>query len=169
VEPGHLFLTPGGGDAYEMRYVSKSDDLIQNVQLHLDAQFLAKIGQETADLDPLQIELLERSAVRDPVIEQICLMLKRELEQGGLGSQLYAESTAQLLAVHLLRDYCMFEHHVQEYSGGLPKNRLHRVIRGEQTTVKSHPMRSQYPPSTVRSASSKSPLAIVPANWFSRG
>ena len=95
MEPGHLFLTPGGGDAYEMRYVSKSDDLIQNVQLHLDAQFLAKIGQETADLDPLRIELLERSAVRDLVIEQICLMLKRELEQGGLGSQLYAESTDQ--------------------------------------------------------------------------
>lgn len=127
VQPGHFFLTPGSGNAYEMRYTSDSDAPIQNVQLHLDAQFLAKIGQETADLDPLRIELLERSAVCDPMLSQICLMLKRELEQGGLGSKLYAESAAQMLAVHLLRDYCTFEHRVQEYSGGLPGDRLRRV------------------------------------------
>lgn len=49
------------------RWVSKSDAPIQNVQIHLDAQFLAQIGQETADLDSSQIEVLDRSAVCDPL------------------------------------------------------------------------------------------------------
>lgn len=127
IQPGQLFLTPSGGSPYEMRWTSESNEPIQNIQLHLDSQFLAKTGVEAAGLDPSRIELLERSGARDLFIEQICLILKQELEKGGLGSKLYAESAAQLLAVHLLRQHCTFEHRVKEYSGGLPKNRLRRV------------------------------------------
>jgi AraC family transcriptional regulator len=126
-QPGQLFLTPGGGESYEMRWVSQSDAPIQNVQIHLDAQYLAKIGQETVDLDSSQIEVLDRSAVCDPFIEQICLMLKRELEQNNLGSKLYAEAATQMLAVHLLREHCVINHRIPEYKGGLPGNRLRRV------------------------------------------
>ncbi len=126
-QPGQLFLTPGGGESYSMRWVSESNTPIKNVQIHLDAQYLAKIGQETADLDSSQIEVLDRSAVCDRSIEQICFMLKRELEQNSLGSKLYVEAAAQMLAVHLLREHGAINHRIPEYRGGLPGNRLYRV------------------------------------------
>lgn len=127
IQPGQLFLTPAGGSPYEMRWTSESNEPIPNIQLHLDSQFLAKTGVEAAGVDPSRIELLERSGARDLFIEQICLMLKQELERGEIGSKLYAESAAQLLAVHLLRQHCTFEHRVKEYGGGLPKHQLRRV------------------------------------------
>ncbi len=123
-----LFLTAAGGHPYEIRWNSESNEPIESIHVHLDAELLAKTGEQAAGIDPSQIELLERSAVRDPAVEQICLMLKRELEQGGVGGKLYAQSAAQLLAVHLLREHCTFKHHVKEYSGGLPGDRLRRVV-----------------------------------------
>ena len=126
--PGELFFTAADGSPYEMRWISLSDEPIQTVHLHLDNQFMAKTAQEVADIDSSRVELRESAGIRDPFVEQICLMLKQELEKGGIGSKLYAESAAQLLAVHLLRQHCTFEHRIKEYSGGLPGDRLRRVI-----------------------------------------
>ncbi|MBF2005813.1 MAG: helix-turn-helix transcriptional regulator [Chlorogloeopsis fritschii C42_A2020_084] len=127
VHPGELFFTTGGGNPYEVRWRSESDELIETVHLHLNHQFLARTGEQVAEINPSRIELLERSGIRDPFVEQICSMLKQELEQQEIGSKLYADSAAQLLAVHLLRHHCTIEHQVKEYQGGLPQNRLCRV------------------------------------------
>ncbi|MBD3884941.1 helix-turn-helix transcriptional regulator, partial [Phormidium tenue FACHB-886] len=127
IQPGQLFLTPSGDTPYEMRWVSRSNDPIETVHLHLNARFLAEVGAATVQTNAAQTQLLERSGIHDPLIEQLCLMLKQELETGGLGSKLYAESAAQLLAVHLLRQHCSFEHRIPEYRSGLPGDRLRRV------------------------------------------
>lgn len=127
VHPGELFFTAGDGNPYEVRWTSESDEPIETMHLHLNQQFLAKTGEQVSDINPSRIELLERSGIRDPFMEQICSMLKQELEQREIGSRLYADSAAQLLAVHLLRHHCTVEHRVQEYKGGLPRNRLRRV------------------------------------------
>jgi AraC family transcriptional regulator len=124
---GDLFFT-AGGSPYFIRWKSKSNQPIESVHIHLDTKFLTKIGEQVTDIDSSHIKLQEKSAVRDPFIEQICLTLKRELEQGFIAGKLYAESAAQFLAVHLLREHCTFEHNVKEYSGGLSSNSLRRVI-----------------------------------------
>jgi len=64
----------------------------------------------------------------DPLICQLGLTLKAELESGGLGSQLYAETIANLLAVHLLQHYSAQKLIVKDYTGGLPKYKLQQVI-----------------------------------------
>ena len=127
LQPGQLFLTPASDCPSELRWVSQSFDPVETVHLHLNTHFLAKVAVEVADIDVARFELIERSGIYDPIIEQVCLMLKQELEQGGLGSQLYVESAAQLLAVHLLRQHCCFKHRVQDYRGRLSPNRLRRI------------------------------------------
>lgn len=127
IQPGQLFLTPPSDRPTELRWVSQSSNPVKHLHLHLNARFLAQVGIEVADIDVAHHKLIERSGIHDPIIEQICLMLKQELEQDGLGSQLYVESAAQLLAVHLLRQHCCSKHRVQDYRGRLSPDRLRRV------------------------------------------
>ena len=127
LQPGQLFLTPPRDRPTELRWNSQSSEPVVTVELHLSARFLAQVGIEVADIDAAHLQLIERSGIHDPSIEQVGLMLKQELEQGGLGSQLYVESAAQLLAVHLLRQHCRVQHRVQDYRGKLSPSRLRRV------------------------------------------
>ena len=52
-----------------------------------------------------RIEIVQKIQTHDPLIQQLGLSLKRELETGVAESRLYAESVATLLAVHLLKHY----------------------------------------------------------------
>jgi AraC family transcriptional regulator len=79
-------------------------------------------------IDPDQVEILPHFATPDLLICQIGRLLKSELESNGLVSQLYAESAASFLAVHLLRYYSTRKHTIQEYTGGLPNSQLQQVI-----------------------------------------
>ena len=58
--------------------------------------------------------------MRDPLIQQIALALKTELEIGGADSRLYAESMRTALAAHLLRRYGTRKPEIKNYTGGLP-------------------------------------------------
>jgi AraC family transcriptional regulator len=50
------------------------------------------------------------------------------MQNGGLGGQLYGESLANLLLIHLLRHYCASEPKLKQYQGGLPKHKLQQAI-----------------------------------------
>jgi AraC family transcriptional regulator len=79
-------------------------------------------------VDPGRVEIVPHFSTPDPLIYQLGLALKSELESDGLGSRLYAEMTANLLAVHLLRHYCAQKPTIKDYTGGLPKYKLRQVI-----------------------------------------
>ncbi len=73
--------------------------------LCLDDAFLAEVAQSVG-IDPDGVEIVPMLGVRDPQIERIGLSLKAEAEANGLvGGKLYAESLANALAVHLIRDH----------------------------------------------------------------
>lgn len=76
------------------------------------------------------VELLEKSSTRDPVVSRVGLALLAELESGAAGGRLYAESLANVLAVHLLRNYAADGGRVgaPRSTGGLGGNRLRRVL-----------------------------------------
>ena len=78
--------------------------------------------------DPDSVELLPLFPKSDPLIYQIGLALKSELEAGGVGGCLYVETMANALAVHLLRHYTSKKFSVRNYSGGLSKAKLKQVI-----------------------------------------
>lgn len=79
-------------------------------------------------IDPDKVKLAPHFATPDPLICQLGLTLKAELVSNGLGSKLYAETIANLLAVHLLQHYSLEKLVVKEYTGGLPKYKLQQVI-----------------------------------------
>lgn len=77
--------------------------------------------------DDTQIELRSQLKVHDPLIQQIALALKTELVTACEDSQLYADSMATALGVHLLRRYGV-KNAVKEYRGGLTNYQLKIVI-----------------------------------------
>ncbi len=79
-------------------------------------------------VEPEKVELAPHFATPDPLICQLGLTLKAELESDGLGSKLYAETIANLLAVHLLQHYSIQKPVIKNYTGGLPKYKLQQVI-----------------------------------------
>ena len=70
----------------------------------LEEGFFRWVAQE-AGIDPDRIEVVPVFSVPDPQIERIGLSLLSEMENGGLGGVLYAESQATVLALHLLRNH----------------------------------------------------------------
>lgn len=79
-------------------------------------------------VDPERVALAPHFATPDPLICQLGLTLKAELESGGLGSRLYADAIANVLAVHLLQHYSIQKPTIKNYTGGLPKHKLYQVI-----------------------------------------
>lgn len=96
------------------------------VELFLEPVTVARAACEFVDAD--QIELTKQLHIRDPLIEQMGLSLKAELESGGADSRLYAESMAAALSVHLLRRYSVGNHKLETSADGLPKYKLKEAI-----------------------------------------
>jgi AraC family transcriptional regulator len=75
-----------------------------------------------------KIQLQSHWRVQDPLIQQMALALKTELELGDEDSKLYADSMAVALGTHLLRRYAVQDPVIKEYQGGLPPYQLKLVI-----------------------------------------
>jgi AraC family transcriptional regulator len=127
-------------------YLTEGDIMISPPYLHrklswdVDAEFLllrlepklfTSAVSETLDTAPIQIT--PQLKIRDPLIQQIGLALKTELEIDGLSNRLYAESIASALAVHLLHRYSTHKPVVRTYSGGLSSLKLQQAIDYIQT------------------------------------
>ncbi|WP_051469900.1 hypothetical protein [Fischerella sp. PCC 9605] len=94
--------------------------------LYLEPLLIARIAYES--VNPDSVEILPHFSKPDPLIYQIGLALKAELESEEADSHLYAESAATMLAAHLLRHYSVRKYTLKDYSGGLPKSKLRQVI-----------------------------------------
>ena len=109
--------------------------------LNLEPSYLAQIAHETVDSD--RVELIPQFATLEPTISGIGFALKTELETGGTGGKLYAESATTLLATHLLQHYCTRVQTLPNHAGGLPKYKLREAIAyiqehlGEEITLEA--------------------------------
>lgn len=81
-----------------------------------------------AETVPSKIKLRSHFKLRDPLIQQMGLALKAELETGGVDSKLYADSMATALSIHLMRRYASRNPQIKEYREGLPPYKLKQVI-----------------------------------------
>lgn len=99
----------------------------QSTHLYLDPGLIGRVAEETVDVDPTHVEVIPRLAFQDPLIDQLALALLRELEDRRPGASLFAETVANLLAIHLLREHCVDTAKIPEYRGGLAPNRLRQI------------------------------------------
>ncbi len=78
--------------------------------------------------DESSIELMLQLSISDPLIYQLGLALKTELQSDELGSRFYADAMVHALAVHLTRHYTAQKQKTANYTGGLPKYKLRQVV-----------------------------------------
>lgn len=85
--------------------------------------------RHTFDLTAVtNVEFIPNFSKPDPLIHNIGVALKSELEFSGLGSRLYVESLTAALMAHLLRHYSTQKSISKINSQGLPKQKLQQVI-----------------------------------------
>lgn len=104
------------------------ESIDEDITILLTPEFLQRIAAQTECLNPDQLELRPVLIGQDPQIEQLALAFYHEMQTEGLGGQLYAESLANCLAIHLLRHYCTRSAKLSTPQGGLSKTRLSRAL-----------------------------------------
>ncbi len=98
--PGSLCILPRGSAS-----VSSWREPAQVLHIYLASSLISRLAAELGGGDPADVELQWQFNIRDPLIQQIGLALKADLEQGCPVGTLYAESLTQSLALHLLHNY----------------------------------------------------------------
>jgi AraC family transcriptional regulator len=127
IRQGDLMLRAGMGASYEMRWQGLSSLSTRTLHLHLTRDLLARTAEEVAGYDPARLSLAERAGFQDPLLAQIGFALWQELEQNTPTGKLYAQTAAQMLAVHLLRHYTAIGDTIKEISQGLTSPQIKRV------------------------------------------
>lgn len=117
---GDIALVPAG----EIFPKVKIDREVPLIDLFLPPDVLLNATGETAS----RVELRSQLKLRDPLIQQIAIALKTELELASEDSQLYADSMATALGVHLQRRHAVKNSVIKEYKGGLSSYQLKIVI-----------------------------------------
>ena len=95
------------------------------ISLYLEPTFMQRIMAEVGDAD--SFELVPQFKLNDPLIYQIGMALKTNLESRGVCDRLYIESMATAISAHLLQHYSTQKLKIQNYTDGLPKARLRQV------------------------------------------
>src|SRR5690606_31382179 len=78
--------------------------------------------------EPGRVELPNKLSVKDAFVSQLILAVRDELRQGNPCGPIYAETAAQMLALHLLSRHCAFNHRIKSGKGGLTKSQLRLVL-----------------------------------------
>ncbi|HEU5198202.1 MAG TPA: AraC family transcriptional regulator [Ktedonobacterales bacterium] len=105
IHPGELVLNWGNGAPYEIRWWSLTSVPTQTLDIHLNRALVNRVAEEVVGVDLASLELVRRTGIHDPLLVQIGLALWHELEQPAPAGKLYAQTAAQLLALHLVRHY----------------------------------------------------------------
>jgi AraC family transcriptional regulator len=100
----------------------------ETLHLFIKPDLLRSVAIETESLNPDKIELLPVLKTYDPQIEQLTKLLFWEMQNNSLGGKLYLESLKQVLVIHLLRNYSVFEPVFRKYNNGLPPYKLRQTI-----------------------------------------
>ncbi|MCA1633046.1 MAG: AraC family transcriptional regulator [Acidobacteria bacterium] len=98
--------------------------------VYLDPSLVLRAAAEDAPAVAARrgVEVIEKSSPHDPLVVGIGQALMAELESEAPGGRLYAESLANVLAVHLLRHYTASGGDMRRFIGGLSGQRLRRVL-----------------------------------------
>ena len=118
---GDIVIFPAG----EVFPKVQIDRVVPLIELFLAPETLNNSCYEAVKSSNVQLSPQYR--LRDPLIEQMGLALKTELEKGGVDSQAYADSMATALSMHLLRRYGDRQPQIKQYYGGLPPYKLTAV------------------------------------------
>lgn len=99
---------------------------ISLIQLSLEPELVNHAIPEL--MNPDQIEIIPQPYIDEPLIYQLGLALKAELEHSGVTSKLYADSSATFLAAHLVQHYAVHKPKHKGHTGGLSQRQLRQAV-----------------------------------------
>lgn len=85
------------------------------------------LQQTTQESRQQKIELVPQLAITDPIIQQLAIALKLEIQTGCLSGRLYGESLGTALAARLAQNYAVSKPAIRK-AHGLPPSQLTRVV-----------------------------------------
>lgn len=120
---GDISITPA-----EIPFFAQWDSDNHLLKIRLTSRFIQQVARESLEMRSDRVEFLSIAQIRDPQIEAIGWLLLTELKQEQAGSKLYIESLANVLAVHLIRQYGTARPQPVLYEGGLAQRQLLQVL-----------------------------------------
>lgn len=120
---GNICVVPAG-QSYSARLEGESEHLA----MFLDPSLVLRAASESRMTPASRVEVIESCTANDPVINGVGMALLAELESERLGGRLYAESLANVLAVHLLRHYTTSRQQDRRLVGGMSGRKLQLVL-----------------------------------------
>jgi AraC family transcriptional regulator len=119
--PGNVCITP----AQHLHGIRWNNGL-EILMMTLEPAFVTKALQGSVNAD--QIELVLHVSQNDPLIREILLALKVELEAGCPSGSLYGEAMGTALAAHLFKTYTTRKLAPSKLEDGLPQHKLTPVL-----------------------------------------
>jgi AraC family transcriptional regulator len=120
---GSVLMVPAGSPA-RWRWGSHSDSL----HVFLEPELVARVAAETFELEPARVSLPPLDGLDLPPLRAAMLAVNDELTAGADGGRLAAESLANLLAVHLIRNASTPRPLDRRTYRALPQGKLRAVI-----------------------------------------
>jgi AraC family transcriptional regulator len=118
---GDIIYTPP-----KVLYGARWEEVREVLVILLEPSFVAAAAHGLIAED--RIDTVPQFRFRDPLIEGIGRALYAELESDSSPGRIYAESLANVLAVHLLRRYSASGQPIRDAGGELPKHKLRYAI-----------------------------------------
>jgi AraC family transcriptional regulator len=119
---GSILMVPAGSSAW-WRWSNHSDSL----HIFLEPELVARVAAEDFGLDPARVPLPPLDGLDLPQLRAAMLAVNDELTAGAAGGALAAESLANLLAVHLIRNASAPRPKARRTYGALPRGKLRAV------------------------------------------
>ncbi len=114
-----------------------------SLHLFLEPSIIARVAEESFDLDPARLEIPSLDALNLPELRAAMQAVDAELTSGGIGGPLMVESLANVLAVHLIRHLSGPRQLTCRADGVLPRRKLHTVVEYIMEHLDSSPTLEQ--------------------------
>lgn len=95
---------------------------------YLSSALIKRAAAEALNVEPECIEMPKNIGTLDPFMEQLFLAVKNELQAGNPCGPLYAQTAAQMLALHLLSRHCSINYKMPAFKRGIPSRQLRCVL-----------------------------------------
>lgn len=125
VHKGDSLLVPTRQSSYWR--CKESDSPQTELHIHLQPELVGQVAQ-ASDMNAEQIDLANCFRKQDLNLQHIGMLLFAEVRSGGKMGQLYAESSTQVLVIHLLRHYSKSARIVTSQNTTLTPAQLQRAI-----------------------------------------
>jgi AraC family transcriptional regulator len=125
IKKGSFFLTSGGAP-YDCRWKAVTSEPFESMGVFIELPLLQRAFEEVFGADAANVRLRDVSAFTDVVLNSLMERLRDELMRR-MASPLFVQGIAQIIAIHLARNYSEMASGSRSVSPSLPGYKLQRI------------------------------------------